>query len=94
MNNIVLPNFLSFFKLCHFITLLQPLYFLGPYEIGSKHGSGYKHVFFNSNYATSKLWVITVAAIILLYEATKYAAYVTFIGNLKKVYICHSPLYL
>ena len=74
--------------------LLQTLYFLGPYEIGSKHGSGYKHVFFNSNYATSKLWMITVAAIIILYEATKYAAYVTFIGNLKKVYICHSPLYL
>ena len=66
--------------------LLQTLYFLGPYEIGSKHGSGYKHVFFNSNYATSKLWMFTVAAIILLYEATKYSAYVTFIGNLKKVY--------
>ena len=67
--------------------LLQTSYFPGPYEIGSKYGSGYKHVFFNSNYATSKLWMITVAAIIMLYEATKYAAYVTFIGNLKRVYI-------
>ena len=76
----------NFCEPCHIIALLQPFYFLGPYEIGSKYGSGYKHVFFNSNYATSKLWMITVAEIILLYEATKYAAYVTFIGNLKKYY--------
>ena len=52
----------------------------GPIEKGSEYGSSYKHFYFNCNLTTCKLWIITVIAIISLYEATKYVLFVLATG--------------
>jgi hypothetical protein len=70
-----------------FFDISSILYFIGPYETGSSHGSRYKHVYFNANSTTFKLWIITVIGIIGLYEATKYVAYVIASGNLCLIYL-------
>jgi hypothetical protein len=41
---------------------------LGNYETGV---SGYKHVYFNSTRQTLAIWIITVLAILGLYEAAR-----------------------
>lgn len=43
--------------------------FKGIYESGI---SSYKHVYFNSTFNTFKIWVITVIAVVVLYECGKY----------------------
>lgn len=42
---------------------------LGTYESGI---ASYKHMYFNATQNTMKIWVLTVLAIIALYECTKY----------------------
>ena len=56
-------------------------YFSGPIEAGSEYGSTYKHLYFNCNWTTCKLWVITVVAVISIYEATKYVVFVIIAGS-------------
>ena len=60
---------------------LNELIFLGPIEAGSEYGSTYKHLYFNCNWTTCKLWVITVVAVISIYEATKYVVFVIIAGS-------------
>lgn len=43
-------------------------FFTGPYETGI---AGYKHVYFNSDGNTLKMWIITVIGVLFLYEAFK-----------------------
>ena len=52
----------------------------GPIEKGSEYGSTYKHFYFNCNLTTCKLWILTVIAILSLYEATKYVLFVLVTG--------------
>lgn len=40
----------------------------GPYESGL---AGYKHVYFNSDWNTLKMWIITVFGVLFIYEAFK-----------------------
>jgi len=54
--------------------------FKGPIEKGSEYGSTYKHFYFNCNVTTCKLWIITVIAVISLYEAAKYVHFVLATG--------------
>ena len=53
----------------------------GPYETGTLQGTKYKHLYFNSNSNTIKIWTITVIALIGVYEAVKYVANVVIAGN-------------
>lgn len=42
---------------------------IGTYETGI---ASYKHMYFNATRNTLKIWILTVTAIILLYESIKY----------------------
>lgn len=45
------------------------LHFLGTYESGI---ASYKHLYFNATENTMKIWILTVVAIIALYECAKH----------------------
>ena len=52
--------------------------FLAGYETGV---SGYKHVYFNSTRQTLAIWIITVFAVIGLYEAIRHVATLLYTGR-------------
>ena len=85
------PVGIQFLKVTYILNIKHPFQFLwlrkisdefvsGPIEKGSEYGSTYKHFYFNCNVTTCKLWIITVIAVISLYEATKYVLFVLATG--------------
>ena len=54
--------------------------FTGPYEDGVAR---YKHIYFNAAPNTFKIWALTVAAVILLYECLKYLFKLIRFGQLR-----------
>jgi hypothetical protein len=53
------------------------------YETGV---SGYKHVYFNSTRQTLAIWIITVIAVIGLYEAIRHIAMLLYTGTPNELY--------